>query len=80
MSEVNGQAELAASAAGPMPEAPAGQRPRRKIEFSPNEREVLEEAWGEYARVVALICRLHGVRLSPDVLVASDRSGIFVQE
>ena len=48
-----------------------------KIEFTAEERAVVEEDFGKYLQTVTLLARLHGVAALP-VRVAEDRSGLIV--
>jgi len=52
-----------------------------KIEFTPGEREVVEEEYAAYMNVVTVAARFHGIKLgSVPVQLADDRSGLIVPD
>jgi hypothetical protein len=52
----------------------------KKLDFTPNERELIEEKFMEYMQTVQLVARLHGLKGAGmiGVKIADDRSGLIV--
>jgi hypothetical protein len=52
----------------------------KKVDFTENERVVVEETFAAYIQTVTIVARLKGIKAGIPVRVAEDRSGLIIPD